>query len=97
MSTPAETAFVHRHTLFSIQYFSSWVGHGAGDLRWIRNLYAAMRPHVSGFAYQNYIDPDLRSWKHAYYGANLRRLAAVKRKHDPHGFFHFRQSIPTRA
>jgi FAD/FMN-containing dehydrogenase len=93
---PAETAFVHRNALFSIQYFASWVGDGSEDLRWIRKLYAAMRPHVSGFAYQNYIDPDLESWQHAYYGSNLRRLTEVKRKHDPHGFFHFRQSIPTR-
>lgn len=93
----AETAFVHRNALFSIQYFSSWVGSGAGDLKWNRNLYAAMRPYVSGFAYQNYIDPDLKAWKHAYYGSNLRRLVAVKRKHDPHDFFHFPQSIPTRA
>jgi FAD/FMN-containing dehydrogenase len=91
---PAETAFVHRDALFSIQYFSTWVGDGAGDLHWIRNLYAAMRPYVSGFAYQNYIDPDLKSWHHAYYGSNLSRLAHVKRKHDPHGFFHFPQSIP---
>ena len=93
----AATAFVHRNALFSIQYFSSWAGNGAGDLRWIRNLYAAMRPHVSGFAYQNYIDPDLKTWQHAYYGSNLRRLAAIKRKHDPHGFFHFAQGIPTRV
>ena len=90
----ADTAFVHRNALFSIQYYSGWVGAGTGDLHWNRSLYAAMRPYVSGFAYQNYIDPDLRSWKHAYYGSNLRRLSAVKRKHDPHGFFHFAQSIP---
>ena len=90
----AETAFVHRNSLFSIQYFSTWAGKGTGDLRWIRNLYAAMRPFVSGFAYQNYLDPDLGSWKHAYYGSNLRRLAHVKRAHDPHDFFHFPQSIP---
>ena len=94
---PAETAFVHRDALYSIQYFSSWIGDGSGDLRWLRQLYGAMRPYVSGFAYQNYIDPDLDSWEHAYYGSNLRRLAAVKRKHDPTGFFHFPQSIPRRV
>ena len=94
---PGDTAFVHRNALFSIQYYSGWVGGGAGDLHWNRSLYAAMRPYVSGFAYQNYIDPDLESWQHAYYGSNLRRLSTVKRKHDPHGFFRFAQSIPTRA
>ena len=94
---PGATAFVHRNALFSIQYFSSWVGAGAGDLHWNRSLYAAMRPYVSGFAYQNYIDPDLPSWQHAYYGSNLRRLSAVKRKRDPHAFFHFAQSIPTQV
>jgi FAD/FMN-containing dehydrogenase len=92
-----ETAFVHRNALFSIQYFSSWVGAGAGDLHWNRTLYSAMRPYVPGFAYQNYIDPDLKSWQHAYYGANLRRLSRVKRKHDPGNVFHFAQSIPTRV
>jgi hypothetical protein len=94
---PHDTAFIHRNALFSIQYYSGWVGAGAGDLHWNRSLYAAMRPYVSGFAYQNYIDPDLNSWKHAYYGSNFRRLVTVKRKHDPHGFFHFAQGIPTRA
>jgi hypothetical protein len=92
---PNDTAFVHRNALFSIQYYSGWVGAGAGDLHWNRSLYAAMRPYVSGFAYQNYIDPELKTWKHAYYGSNLRRLSAVKREHDPRHVFHFAQSIPT--
>ncbi len=94
---PSETAFVHRNSLFSIQYVSAWNGGGSGDLQWLKNLYAAMRPHVSGFAYQNYIDPDLHTWKHAYYGSNFKRLVAVKRKYDPHDTFRFAQSIPTRV
>jgi hypothetical protein len=94
---PSETAFVHRNALSAIQYVSSWSGGGNGDLQWLGDLYAAMRPHVSGFAYQNYIDPDLHSWQHAYYGANFKRLVAVKKKYDPHDAFRFAQSIPTRA
>jgi FAD/FMN-containing dehydrogenase len=94
---PAATAFVHRNALFSIQYISTWNGDGGSDLQWIRKLYAAMRPYVSGLAYQNYIDPELHSWRHAYYGSNFKRLVAVKRKYDPHDAFRFAQSIPTRV
>jgi FAD/FMN-containing dehydrogenase len=83
------TAFVHRDALFSIQYTAQ-----NGGTAWLAQVYAQLRPYVSGFAYQNYIDPQLASWQHAYYGANLTRLRRVKRAVDPHNVFHFAQSVP---
>ena len=80
---------MHRDALFSIQYTVQ----PGSDLPWLAGLYAQMRPYVSGFAYQNYIDPQLATWPHAYYGANLPRLKAVKKKFDPHNAFRFAQSI----
>jgi hypothetical protein len=93
----AATAFVHRDALCSLQYLAYWAqGNLAGQrasLGWIGGFYDAMRPHVSGFAYQNYIDPDLPDWQRAYFGTNLKRLALVKKNVDPHGLFDFPQSI----
>ncbi len=92
------TAFVHRDSLCHIVYLNFW---GAGDppavarahVAWAREIYAAMRPYVSGYAYQNYIDSGLADWRHAYYGDNYRRLQAIKARYDPHAVFRFAQGV----
>ena len=84
------TAFVHRDALCCIQYLAY---DGGGS--WLRQTHDRMRPYVSGMAYQNYIDPDLPSWRHAYYGANYGRLVATQRRVDPAHVFRFPQAIGT--
>ncbi|TML97506.1 MAG: twin-arginine translocation pathway signal protein, partial [Actinobacteria bacterium] len=85
---PHATAFVHRNTLFCIQYLT-YNGGGA----WLGQTHAAMRRYVSGQAYQNYIDRDLAHWQQAYYGSNYPRLVGIRRRVDPHHFFKFPQAI----
>jgi FAD/FMN-containing dehydrogenase len=91
---PGATAFVHRDMLFSLQYLTYFDGGGQAANRWLGGVWRALRPYVSGQAYQNYIDPQLDRWQRAYYGSNLERLRDIKGRVDPDFRFRFRQAIP---
>ncbi|MEV5408029.1 FAD-binding oxidoreductase [Thermopolyspora sp. NPDC052614] len=86
---PDATAFPHRAALFSVQY----IAHGTGRGQWLRAAHAAMRPHFGDHAYVNYLDPELRDWRSAYYGANAARLARVKAAYDPSRLFRQPQGV----
>ncbi|MFI0357885.1 FAD-binding oxidoreductase [Actinomadura sp. 9N407] len=85
---PADTAFPHRRALFCVQYLAN-----GDDLGWLRATHRAMEPHLGGAAYVNYIDPDLRDWRRAYYGGNLDRLVKVKAAYDPESLLRFPQAV----
>lgn len=97
---PSETAFVHRQSrwLGSIDLY--WERNTSSDtlqhnLEWLGAFYEAIVPIAKGGAYQNFIDPSLTDWKTAYYGSNLAKLEAIKKRVDPAGVFTFREAIPT--
>jgi FAD/FMN-containing dehydrogenase len=100
-SDPArtDTAYVHRDALFAANFLSvvndSPVTPQAerAARRWTDAGFAAVDPYANGEAYQNFIDPSLPGWRHAYYAENYPRLAAVKSAYDPHGAFRFPQGI----
>jgi len=92
------TAFVHRDELFLLKHAvvvnpdaSTAEREAAG--RWLAWSWASVHPWGSGRVYQNFPDPDLEDWAHAYYGSNYDRLVRVKARYDPGGFFRFRQSL----
>jgi FAD/FMN-containing dehydrogenase len=92
------TAFVHRgKTRYSIQYTKEWKKAADSDanVAMMQTLHKSMRPFVSGGAYVNYCDLDLRDgYAKAYWADNLARLITIKAQVDPNNVFRHAQSVP---
>jgi hypothetical protein len=99
---PEATAFVHRDGLFVFAAETCWADHdhpdvAAANLHWLDEFYEGIFGDTPpGQSYQNFPDPALKDWRRAYYGANYDRLARVKRRYDPAGFFRYPQAIGPR-
>jgi FAD/FMN-containing dehydrogenase len=96
---PDATAFVHRGAQMCSSIELDWtpddtVGTVAQAQAWLAEFHAAMAPYTSDESYQNFIDEAQNDYLRAYYGANLERLVAVKRRYDPQNVFRYPQSIP---
>ena len=99
---PAATAFVHRDAAFLMDTETTWTDRDSprvvsAGLDWLDGIYRALGAFGTTQAYQNFIDPALRDWQAAYYGANLPRLKQVKLDWDPDRAFRFPQAIPDAA
>jgi len=86
---PDATAFPHRAALYTVQYTGTFDdGRDPGPIdAYVRGFRAAMTPHWGDHAYVNYADASLSDPDTAYYGDNLPKLQAIKKKYDPTGFF----------
>ncbi|MGW2842634.1 FAD-binding oxidoreductase [Streptomyces sp. NPDC001493] len=86
------TAFVHRDSRMLAQYIAAWSPDSPGSSAtraqgWLKDIHAAMAPHASGEAYQNYSDPTLTDWRRAYFGSSADRLGRLRDRYDPEGLF----------
>lgn len=96
---PSDTAWAQRDAQFLMSNFLQMHTPFPDDediaaaKRWADGAYAAADPYSTGGAYINFPDASLPDPARAYHGANLERLREVKRRYDPHGFFHFPQGV----
>jgi FAD/FMN-containing dehydrogenase len=66
------------------------------NISWARNLWREMQPYaLKGRLYLNFPGhgEDGEALVKSAFGANYGRLAAIKRKYDPHNRFRFNQNI----
>jgi len=92
---PGETAFAHRHDQWDCLILTQWdrPSDDERSIRWTRELYTQMEPHLERAVYVNDLGRDEGDRVRAAYGTNYERLAAVKAKYDPTNFFRWNQNV----
>jgi FAD/FMN-containing dehydrogenase len=92
---PTETAFAHRHDQWDCLMLSQWdnAAEDEKNIRWTRELHAAMASHLERAVYVNDLGADEADRVRAAYGPNYERLLAIKAKYDPENFFRANQNV----
>jgi FAD/FMN-containing dehydrogenase len=93
--SPTETAFAHRHDQWEVQMLSQWLDAADDErnIRWARELYAAMEPYLEHAVYVNMLGEDESDRVREAYGRNYERLASIKAAYDPTNFFRSNQNV----
>jgi FAD/FMN-containing dehydrogenase len=63
------------------------------NIRWTRELHAALKPYADSAAYVNNLDVDEADRVAEAYGINYERLGALKNKFDPTNLFHLNHNV----
>jgi FAD/FMN-containing dehydrogenase len=93
---PDETAVPHRQPGWNLLLPSVWTDPAAtaANIRWTRDTFAALRPHLAIGRWLNYLGDDQADDAiQAAYGANYQRLRDIKRRYDPGNVFHLNHNI----
>ena len=89
------TAVPHREESFNVLVAGVWNDPATDDANaaWARATYEALTPFLVGRRYVNYLSADDSAATIDAYGANLTRLADLKRRYDPDNVFRVNQNI----
>ena len=90
-----ETAFAHRQDQWDCLMLGVWERAEDDErcIRWTRELYAAMEPHLERAVYVNSLGADEPERVRTAYGTNYDRLASIKARYDPGNFFRGNQNV----
>jgi FAD/FMN-containing dehydrogenase len=93
---PTDTAVPHRESGWNLLIPSVWTDPSAteANIRWTRETYAALAPHLAARRWLNYLgDDQAQDAVQAAYGPNYQRLCEIKRRYDPGNVFHLNHNI----
>jgi FAD/FMN-containing dehydrogenase len=89
------TAYSHREPNFLINVHGRWDGAANDDkcVGWARDLFTALAPFSTGAVYVNFLTAEEGDRVKMAYGANLAKLAGIKKKYDPANLFRMNINI----
>jgi FAD/FMN-containing dehydrogenase len=89
------TAYTTRVTGFNVVIASQWSDPMDTDscIRWARDTFTSLQPHLAASRYLNYLEDDAPDPAAVAYGPNLARLRTIKAKYDPENVFRHNVNI----
>ena len=96
-SAPGSSALNFAGAKYNLLVNAKWTdpARDGDNVRWARDGFARMQPHLSGGAYPNYLFQETRERvRQAYGDETYDRLVALKDRYDPANFFRLNQNIP---
>ena len=89
-----DTAFYYRDAKFIMGFQSVWeeAEYAPINVEWVKEKVKYVKSITTG-SYINFPCAELEDYENEYYGENLYKLKAIKRKYDPYDVFKFPQGI----